>query len=453
MQIQFCKRKFFKMNLELEDIQHYLLTRPNAKIAQYDFITFKNPESGRRWISDLADIVGNAKSVMNALETDMRWVTIAFTFNGLKALGIDEKSLSTFPEAFRQGMSARAGILGDTGENHPDNWQDNMASPDLHAVIVLFARDKEERTRCVNNHKKYLEKNPGVEVISSLLLEAIPPFDYVHEHFGYRDRLTTPVIEGMGIKPTPGSSPPSKAGEFILGYPDETGEIQPLPEPSALTKNGSFLAYRKMQEHVGRFRDYLKANGKTEEEQELFAAKLMGRWRKSGAPLVLSPEKDNPEIGWNDDRNNNFDYEKMDPYGYACPVGSHIRRMNVRDNKVSQIMNRRLIIRRGGTYGPYLPDDAPDDGADRGIAVFAGCADLSRQFEFLISVWVNDKEFMELNERDPFCGTHDGTLDFAIPNRPIKKKLKGIPAFTNVRGGAYFFLPGIKGLKYLSSLK
>jgi hypothetical protein len=100
-----------------------------------------------------------------------------------------------------------------------------------------------------------------------------------------------------------------------------------------------------------------------------------------------------------------------------------------------------------------LPDDAPEDGANRGIAVFAGCADLARQFEFLISVWANDTTFEELNERDPFCGLNDGTLDMVIPNRPIKKRLKNIPAFTTVKGGAYFFLPGLNGLRYLASLK
>ncbi len=438
--------------LELEDIQHYLLTRPNARIAQYDFLTFKNPVSGRKWISELIDIIGTVSSVTHGSESDMRWVTVAFTFAGLRALGVDEESLSTFPEPFRQGMSARAEMLGDTGENHPDNWQDKITSPDLHAVVILFARDREERIRCEKEHKKYLDKNPGVEIISTLLLEAIPPYDYVHEHFGYRDRLTTPVIEGMGVEPSPGSHKASKPGEFILGYPDETGVIQPLPKPEILTKNGSYLAYRKMQEHVGAFRDFLKANGNTIEEQELVAAKLMGRWRKSGAPLVLCRDKDDKELGFNDNRNNDFDYEKMDPHGYACPIGSHIRRMNVRNKSISNIMNRRLIIRRGGTYGPHLPDDAPEDGADRGIAVFAGCADISRQFEFLISVWANDNEFMELNEKDPFIGTQDKTLDYTIPNRPIKKKLKGIPAFTNVRGGAYFFLPGIKALRYLASL-
>ncbi len=91
-----------------------------------------------------------------------------------------------------------------------------------------------------------------------------------------------------------------KAGEFFLGYPDETGLIPMQPQPAILSKNGSFLAYRKMQEHVGAFRDFLKANGKTEEEQEMVAAKIMGRWRKTGAPLVLCPDKDDRELGFDD---------------------------------------------------------------------------------------------------------------------------------------------------------
>jgi deferrochelatase/peroxidase EfeB len=439
--------------LELEDIQHYLLTRPHATIAQYNFITFRSAEAGRNWVNSLADIVGNVKTVMAASETDMRWVSLAFTFNGLRKLGLDEDSLATFPEPFRQGMAARAQMLGDTGANHPDNWEDKITSADLHAVVILFARDKAERERCIKQHDEYLKANPGVEILSTLLIEAVPPLDYVHEHFGYRDRITTPVIEGMGIEATPGSHAPSKPGEFFLGYPDEAGVIPNQPQPEILSKNGSFLGYRKVREHVGAFRDFLKANGNTPEEQELVAAKIMGRWRKTGAPLVLCPEKDDKELGFDNMRNNNFDYEKMDPHGYACPVTSHVRRMNVRDSRVSRIMNRRLIIRRGGTYGPYLPDDAPDDGANRGIAVFGGCADLARQFEFLISVWANDPEFQELNEKDPFAGSIDGPFEMTIPKRPIKKKLKGLNAFTTVTGGAYFFLPGIKGLKYLASLK
>ena len=161
--------------VELEDIQHYLLTRPHATIAQYNFITFRSAEAGRNWINTISDIVGNVKTVMAASETDMRWVSLALTFNGLRKLGLDEASLATFPEPFRQGMAARAKMLGDTGQNHPDHWEDKITSEDLHAVVILFARDKEERLRCVQKHDEYLKDNPGVEILSTLLIEAVPP--------------------------------------------------------------------------------------------------------------------------------------------------------------------------------------------------------------------------------------------------------------------------------------
>ena len=139
----------------------------------------------------------------------------------------------------------------------------------------------------------------------------------------------------------------------------------------------------------------------------------MGRWR-SGAPLVLAPDKDDPELGADPMRNNDFNYKEMDPFGYACPLGSHARRLNPRDT--AHNMNRRRMIRRGATYGPALPDGAPDDGVDRGIAAFIICASLVRQFEFAQNVWINDKTFHELgNEHDPICGTQDGTLEFTFP--------------------------------------
>src|SRR5688572_25171769 len=140
--------------LELEDVQHYLLTRPHATIAQYNFITFQNADSGRKWIGALSDIVGTAKTVMAADDTDMRWVSLAFTFNGLKKLGISEADLATFPEPFKQGMAARAAMLGDTGINHPDNWEDQITSENLHAVVILFARDRAEGERCVLLHNQ-----------------------------------------------------------------------------------------------------------------------------------------------------------------------------------------------------------------------------------------------------------------------------------------------------------
>ena len=437
------------VTLEFDDIQHILLTRAPALTGRYEFLSFRSAPGGRAWLSAIMEKVQSAAQARASVDKDKRWVTVAFTWNGLRALGLDEASL-TFPEEFKQGMVARAQILGDTGANHPDKWVGGLASPDLHAIVILFARDALERRRCQSEHDKLIARCEGVEVLSSLDLEATPPFDHAHDHFGYRDRLSQPVIEGAGEDPTPGSGAPLKPGEFILGYPDEDGPPANLPQPEILSRNGSFMAYRRLEEHVGKFRDFLRENGSTPEEQELVAAKLMGRWR-SGAPLVLSPDKDDPRLGADPKRNNDFNYKQQDPYGYAVPLGAHIRRMNPRDTGVN--MNRRRMIRRGATYGPALPEGAPEDGKERGIAAFVICGSLVRQFEFAQNVWANDKAFHELgNERDPIIGNQDGTLEFKIPKRPIRKKISGLPAFTTVRGGAYFFLPGLKALRWLAAL-
>ncbi len=435
--------------LEFENIQHILLTRTPAMTGRYEFLSFDDPAGGRAWLSELIPRVDSAAAAKESMDATKRWITLAFTWNGLRALGVPEDALATFPEAFRQGMAARADVLGDTGRNHPDNWVGGLAGDDLHAIAILFARDDAEHARATGVHDQLVARSPGVRSLSVLDLNATPPFNYAHDHFGFRDRLSQPVIEGTGEEPTPGSGAPLKAGEFILGYPDEY-DIVDLPQPEELSRNGSYMAYRRLQEHVGLFRDFLRTNGEAPEEQELLAAKIMGRWR-SGAPLVLAPDKDDPELGADSMRNNDFNYKEMDPHGYAAPLGSHARRLNPRDT--AHNMNRRRMIRRGATYGPALPEDAPDDGVDRGIAAFIICANLVRQFEFAQNVWINDKAFHELgNERDPICGTQDGTTDFTVPKRPIRKVHKGLPAFTTLTGGAYFFLPGLNGLRYLAAL-
>src|SRR5438132_6032002 len=233
--------------LELDDIQHFLMTRPRAMAARYGFLTFRNPAEGRAWLAGIIDMVGTGKTVAAGAAVDARWVTVAFTWNGLRAIGVDKASLATFPEEFRQGMTARAEILGDTGANHPDHWVGGLASADLHAIVILFARDVAERDRCVREHQKYAARFPSVEALSTLDLEATPPLEYAHDHFGYRDRLSQPVIDGTGEVPTPGSGAPLKAGEFFLGYPDEAGVAQAL-EPEILGRNGSFRAYSSIHD-------------------------------------------------------------------------------------------------------------------------------------------------------------------------------------------------------------
>lgn len=436
--------------LELDDIQHILLTRTPAITGRYEFLTFDTPAGGRAWLAELLDKTQSATEAVATMDESDRWVTLAFTWTGLRALGVPEDSLATFPAEFREGMAARASILGDTGGNAPEHWVGGLAGADLHAIAILFARTDEQCASSIAAHDELLARTDGVRSLSHLDLNATPPFNYAHDHFGFRDRLSQPVMKGSGEQPTPGSGDPLEPGEFILGYPDENGPVADLPQPQVLSRNGSYLAYRRLYEDVALFRDYLRENADDAEGEELLAAKFMGRWR-SGAPLVLAPDNDDPELGADPMRNNDFNYKDDDPFGYACPLGSHARRLNPRDT--AHYMNRRRMIRRGATYGAALPDGAPDDGVDRGIAAFIICADLVRQFEFAQNVWINDKTFHELgNEHDPICGTQDGTMDFTVPKRPIRKVHKGIPAFTALKGGAYFFLPGIAALRYLTEL-
>ena len=141
--------------LELDDIQHFLLTRTPALAARYEFLKFPDAKRGQAWLSTVLEKVGSGKSV-GEQRADARWVTLAFTWNGLRALGVDEASLATFPEEFREGMAARAEVLGTTGANHPDHWVGGLTGPDLHAIVILFAKDVAERERCREEHERFV---------------------------------------------------------------------------------------------------------------------------------------------------------------------------------------------------------------------------------------------------------------------------------------------------------
>src|SRR5439155_24247364 len=112
--------------LELDDLQHFLLTRTPALAARYEFLSFDGADAGKTWLAGLVDKVGTASSVGTA-SPDARWVTVALTWNGLRALGVDDAALSTFPEEFRQGFAPRAEMLGGSGASDPEHWEGGLA--------------------------------------------------------------------------------------------------------------------------------------------------------------------------------------------------------------------------------------------------------------------------------------------------------------------------------------
>ena len=106
--------------LENEDIKPILLTRTPALTGRYEFLSFRNAAGGRAWLSAIREKAQSAAEVMASVEKDKRWVTVALTWSGLRALGVDEASLATFPEEFKQGMVARAEMLGHGAERLVD---------------------------------------------------------------------------------------------------------------------------------------------------------------------------------------------------------------------------------------------------------------------------------------------------------------------------------------------
>jgi deferrochelatase/peroxidase EfeB len=229
-----------------------------------------------------------------------------------------------------------------------------------------------------------------------------------------------------------------------------------MPQPEILGRNGTFVGFRKYQSRVGAFNRFLRANGATEEEQELIAAKLVGRWR-SGAPLTLAPDVDNPAVGADPQRNNNFDYAN-DPHGRQVPFGSHIRRMNPRDTELTRLtdVNIHRLIRRGTTYGaPYDPNAVSehDDEVPRGAIFLFISAKAMATIEFLQQEWINDGNFIGAGkERDPIIGRQEEGATFTIPRAPVRRRIHGIETFNVLRGGEYFFMPSISALKWLANL-
>jgi Dyp-type peroxidase family len=255
------------------------------------------------------------------------------------------------------------------------------------------------------------------------------------------------------LNPIVSTEDPIAAGEFIFGYPGEAGRMLPMPQPAVLGRNGTFVSFRKLHSNVAAFRRFLRENATAKMSEEFLAAKMVGRW-PSGAPLMLAPEQDAPEMGSDLQRMNNFSYAE-DPKGLRCPMGAHIRRMNPRDTHMQVLTNVKIhrIIRHGTRYGPDLPENVwEDDGQKRGIFFIFLSAAAPQTFEFLKKEWINAGNFVGLGmEQDPIAGAHEDKGMFTIPARPIRRRLQGLERFTVTRGGEFGFVPSLSALRWLAS--
>ena len=435
--------------LELDDIQSGVLRpRPTPYAATYVLFRIDNRSAGRELMHRLRCAVASAgQSGRSSSDT---WVSVALSYQGLKALGVPQESLKSFSPEFQQGMAARAKSLGDSGESSPEHWEKPLGSSDVHVVVTAVAPAKHQLEAAFEKAKKSYQELKGVAAIWRQDCHVLPG---EKEAFGFRDGISHPAIDGSGI---PGTNPhehPIKPGEFVLGYPDEMGEEPQVPQPDILGRNGSYAVFRKLHQRVAEFRRFLRANASSVEEEELLAAKMMGRWR-SGAPLAFCPFHDDPALGSDSQRNNAFVFKEDDAIGYKTPLGSHIRRMNPRDSAVAGVVRIHRMIRRGTSYGPLLPEGVlEDDGVDRGLMFAFVGAHPGRQFEFVQSEWMNDSAFFGGSSgKDPVSGAADCAGAFDIPKRPLRQRLQGLPRFVVTRGGEYCFMPGLRALEWLGNL-
>lgn len=435
--------------LELDDIQSGALRpRPSPYAATYILLRIDAAAQGRELLRRLSNVVTCAASPDRPGRDT--WVSVALTFQGLKALDVPQASLDSFAWEFQQGTVARASALGDVGESAPEHWEAPFGTPDVHVVLVGVSPDTTSLGLAVDRARAAFADLSGVVPIWRQDCYA-PPDE--KEPFGFKDGISHPAVEGSGI---PGSNPleaPLKAGELVLGYRDEMGGFPPAPQPDVLGRNGAYVVFRKLHQDVAAFRRYLRANASGPDDAELLAAKMMGRWR-SGAPLALCPLHDDPALGADSTRNNAFLFRADDATGYRTPPGSHVRRCNPRDAEVAGVVRLHRMIRRGTAYGPDLPEGVmEDDRVDRGLMFAFVGAHLKRQFEFVQSEWVNGGEFLGLGDaRDPVTGAADGTGSYTIPRRPIPRRVQGLASFVTTRGGEYAFMPSLTALRWLAEL-
>jgi Dyp-type peroxidase family len=443
------------------DIQGFVLRGYNLPFARYVFLHFEDAARARALIGRLLPIITTGQRWDHG--KPQRTVNIAFTHRGLAALELPLATLLSFPVEFQQGMKSRAAILGDTGLNSPERWDELWRENRVHAWVAINGQSIAAIEASSASLRSLIEETAGAVELGSQDAAAIMDAGKAttREHFGFTDGFGNPDYLGVERSTQPGQGKlmpdgtwaPLATGELLLGYADEAGELPVAPIPHILATNGTFMVYRKLHQNVGTFRAYLKEQSERYGGgEEKLAAKFIGRWR-DGTPLELSPDKPDPSIVQDPNRNVNFTYGS-DPEGTHCPIGAHVRRVHPRDafGFNGRLINRRRMTRRGLTYGrPVAPNEAASDREERGVIFMALNACLSRQFEFVQQQWIEyGNDARQGNDKDMLMGNHGGQGKFVVqgdttaPNPPFICSY--LPNFVELRGGDYFFLPSITAL-------
>jgi Dyp-type peroxidase family len=474
--------------IPLDNIQAGIFDPTALAVETHVFLAMTSGASGRAFLrSIISHITTEAQVAPGDGALGQVRVNLGITSPGLIMLGVDPSVVSSFPEEFRDGMAARAAILGDNGASAPSEWDPTFrpaadGGPTFHLWLMVQGPDAASRDAELAALAALAASHAVVQIGLEEGAQLGPELAPAKEHFGFNDNLSQPGIEGVGQPVHPGQGTlqpdgtwtPIPVGCFLLGYPNGYGDPPSHPTDEALRQDSTFMVFRKLSQDVASFRGAVKETaGLLGLDEERCAAKFVGRWR-SGAPLEITPDHDDPSIVDAPETANAFSYDAApfsDCDGVRVPRLAHIRRVNPRDSLGSRSIidpTNHRIIRRSAPYGPYLPESADgDDGQPRGLLFRAFNASILDQFEMIQSEWVNNAN--ETNglstDRDPFVGSVEPmgpparqlTASFTIPipsadgssfSCPTRH---GLPQFVTVKGGAYFFVPSLSALAHLAT--
>lgn len=490
-------------DFNFEDLQG-LLRFGHGKLTETCFmlLNITDVDAAKQWLS--------TAPVSRAIATDPPPDTalqIAFSVEGLRALKLKESVIADFSDEFITGMAgdeSRSRRLGDVGNNAPEYWEWGGNKTKVpHILLLLYARKDGLESWCATVEGEYFSR--AFQLLSQLPTQHIGEI----EPFGFADGISQPTIDWMqtqsvDLHERDRYSNLLAAGEMVLGYPNEYGQYTPRPlidpkqdqlaadlpnaedEPKLkdLGRNGTYLILRQLSQDVSGFWHFLNKDANAvPEKREQLAASMVGRER-NGTPLIAEHI---PGIS-RKDHGNHFTFD-LDPKGNHCPISAHIRRANPRTGDfppgVTGFISRLIkilgfgqapeedliastrfhrLLRHGRSYGPVLsPEDAVRLGApaaEHGLQFICLAANISRQFEFVQNAWIANSKFSGLQEeRDPLLGNREPLMGGKCTdhfNRPDPagpmQKTYHLPQFVTVRGGGYFFMPGLRALKYIATL-
>jgi Dyp-type peroxidase family len=437
---------------------------------------------------------------------------VAFTYAGLTELDVPSTVLDGFPTDFRVGMTgdpARSRRLGDVGINDPKYWR--WGAPGKtppHVLVMLFAKPPPKGIG-LENFKAKIQDELWRRAFKGLVCLSTSDMGGT-EPFGFADGISQPEIDwprdtARSVRNTFKYTNISALGEFLLGYPNEYArytdrplldrkddpkgilpDAEDAPSKRDFGRNGTYLVLRDLAQNVAKFREYADDPAKkVPGTNYTLSVAMVGRTRE-GCPIVERDARriDGVDPTCKEGAKNQFTF-RNDPDGTECPLGAHIRRANPRNADLPEGTKGELlflwrmlgfggkgahydllesvrfhrILRRAREYGPLSADVAASERSapgEVGLRFVCLNANILRQFEFVQNSWIANPKFEGLDESDPLLGNRENlysgqpTDTFTRQQKSgVPRRFDNLPTFVTVRGGAYFFMPGLRALRYI----